>query len=399
MNITHRITVAAVALAVALTAPAPALAADAQTIAELTSLATSSTVEAEKASEELEEIDLRLDETHEELAEVEDTLPSTAREEFRAAAAALAAPFSHAAAERAEEIVDALDRRDELAAEIVELQDQREEAEQEAEESRESAAEVQARLEAAHVEAQRIEAERVRAENAARVRLMVDPGHGGKDPGAVSGTIYEKDISLHISAKVVSAAARQGWNVGLTRDADRFVPLDARPASAALWGATALVSIHANSYGPTPKGNMTIHRGGAGQVLGQEIMDEVAPLTAYEDIGNRHDVRGLAVLRGATVPAVIVEVLSLSAQPELEALVDSGVQTQYAEAIVKGVADFHGVAYVPPAAAEQVAVQPRVTSDAAQDAASGEATAATTPKSPTASGDDWFTRFLRTLVG
>lgn len=186
------------------------------------------------------------------------------------------------------------------------------------------------------------------AANAADVRLMVDPGHGGKDPGAVSGKVVEKQTNLTISKMVVESAKRQGWAVKMTRKDDRFIPLNARPAKAKSFGATALVSVHSNSMGSRKTGNMTIYRTKTSKRLGHSIMKNMAPLTEYKDIGNRGDSRGLAVLRGSKMPAVIVEVLSVSNKDENKALRDPKQQRAAAEAIVKGVADFHGVDYIPP---------------------------------------------------
>jgi N-acetylmuramoyl-L-alanine amidase len=191
-----------------------------------------------------------------------------------------------------------------------------------------------------------------------RVRLMVDPGHGGSDPGAASNGLNEKDSNLRIGRMVVQAAKRQGWAVATTRADDRFIGLAERPARANSWKATALVSVHSNSVGsPKNVGHMTIYRGAAGARLGKSIMDELAPLTAYKDLGNRSDVRGLAVLRRAKQPAVIVELLSVTSPSESRKLRDPVAQRVMAEAIVRGIARFHGVKYVP-AAAPKKAVTP-----------------------------------------
>lgn len=186
------------------------------------------------------------------------------------------------------------------------------------------------------------------AAHAADVRLMVDVGHGGKDPGAVWGPVKEKNTNLTISKMVAESAKRQGWAVGMTRKDDRFIPLAARPAKAKAFKATATVSIHSNSAGSKKTGNMTIYRDTKGKRLGRRIMDELGPMTDYKDIGNRPDSRGLAVLRGAKNPTVIVEILSVSNKEENARLRDPQFQRETAEAIVKGVATFHGVDYRPP---------------------------------------------------
>lgn len=180
---------------------------------------------------------------------------------------------------------------------------------------------------------------------AAPVRLMIDPGHGGKDPGAVSGPAVEKKINLQISRAVAKEARRQGWSVAMTRDSDRFIPLTQRPARATSYRADVFVSIHANSTGKSQKGAMTIYRTKQGKRLGRAIMGELSPLTRYRDIGNRSDVRGLAVLRASKKPAVIVEVMSVTAPRERNRIRDPKVQKRIAQAIVRGIAKYKGVHY------------------------------------------------------
>lgn len=357
MNGLRRIAVTVALAATIMNAPASALASEPTSVEQLAAKATSTNERHIRATETLAKLDKRLVEARQELEAVEEGLPQTPREEAQSVAVAIGALFSQSLAERVGEITDRLEERNDLEAEIGKLEAGRDEAAEMLDESKADAQAAATELEeaqqaaaAAAAAAAQAEAERVRATQAPNVRLMIDPGHGGKDPGAVSGAITEKDLNLQVSEKVIAAANRQGWTVGVTRWGDWFVPLNNRPGSANAWGATAFVSIHSNSGGPTARGNMTIHRGGAGAALGQQIMEEMDPLTPYGDIGNRGDVRGLAVLRGARVPAVIVEVLSLSSPEELAQVSNPDVQTQYAEAIVKGVADFHGIAYVPPAA-------------------------------------------------
>lgn len=349
MNGIKKIAVTAALAAALMNAPAIAHAAEAPTIEQLASKSTSTTEQHTKAAEALAKLDARLAEAREELAEVETVLPATPREEAQSVATAIGALFSPKLAERVGEISDGLEERKDLEAEIATLEGDRPELVEEVAESKADADQARVEYEAAQQAAAAAEAERVRAAGAANVRLMIDPGHGGKDPGAVNGAITEKGTNLDISMKVVEAAQRQGWTVGITRWGDWFVPLNARPSSANNWGATAFVSIHSNSGSAAPMGNMTIYRSAAGAALGQQIMEELDALTPYGDIGNRADVRGLAVLRGAHVPATLVEVMSLSSPEELAQLVSPDVQARYAEAIVKGVADFHGIAYVPPA--------------------------------------------------
>ncbi len=79
--------------------------------------------------------------------------------------------------------------------------------------------------------------------------VMIDPGHGGKDPGAigVSGT-YEKHVALAVAQDLQHKLLAGGrYQVGMTRQTDDFIPLDDRVELAEVRGACLFVSIHADA--------------------------------------------------------------------------------------------------------------------------------------------------------
>jgi N-acetylmuramoyl-L-alanine amidase len=80
-------------------------------------------------------------------------------------------------------------------------------------------------------------------------RLVLDPGHGGHDPGAVGpGGLREKDVTLDIAHRAAPLIARElGIATLLTRDSDDFVSLDERTARANAFQADLFVSIHCNA--------------------------------------------------------------------------------------------------------------------------------------------------------
>lgn len=84
---------------------------------------------------------------------------------------------------------------------------------------------------------------------APRFRVMLDPGHGGKDPGAVGlGGLLEKDVVLEIGRMVrEKLQADGGFDVRMTRDADVFIPLEERTAMANKSHADLFVSLHINA--------------------------------------------------------------------------------------------------------------------------------------------------------
>jgi N-acetylmuramoyl-L-alanine amidase len=80
-------------------------------------------------------------------------------------------------------------------------------------------------------------------------KLVLDPGHGGEDPGAIGPTgLKEKDVVLHISTKVRDKVRKDlGWDVVMTREDDRFIRLEDRTAIASTEEGRLFVSIHANA--------------------------------------------------------------------------------------------------------------------------------------------------------
>ena len=79
--------------------------------------------------------------------------------------------------------------------------------------------------------------------------IAIDPGHGGKDPGASSYGVVEKVVVLQIAKRVASKfTAELGYRAVLTRDKDRFISLKERPRIARDAGADFFVSVHADSF-------------------------------------------------------------------------------------------------------------------------------------------------------
>ena len=77
--------------------------------------------------------------------------------------------------------------------------------------------------------------------------IMLDPGHGGKDPGAVANGLREKDINLRFAKKVGAKLKAKGFNIIYTRTTDVFIPLEQRTAMANVKKADLFISIHCNA--------------------------------------------------------------------------------------------------------------------------------------------------------
>ncbi len=79
-------------------------------------------------------------------------------------------------------------------------------------------------------------------------RIVIDAGHGGKDPGAIGVTgTYEKDVVLDIAKRVRNNLKEYHYDVKMTRTNDQFISLEKRTELASQYGADLFISIHANS--------------------------------------------------------------------------------------------------------------------------------------------------------
>jgi N-acetylmuramoyl-L-alanine amidase len=83
--------------------------------------------------------------------------------------------------------------------------------------------------------------------------VVIDPGHGGRDPGCIgSGNVFEKDIVLDIAFDLRRALERGGHRVEMTRTRDVFLPLQTRVEIAERHKAALFISVHANSVAANP---------------------------------------------------------------------------------------------------------------------------------------------------
>lgn len=119
-------------------------------------------------------------------------------------------------------------------------------------------------------------------------RVVLDPGHGGHDPGAIGPSgLREKDVTLDIAHRAAPLIARElGIATLLTRDSDDYVPLDERTARANAFQADLFISIHCNaSQNPDGHGVMTFVLDQSRNVLASHIAareNSASPAAAAE---------------------------------------------------------------------------------------------------------------------
>jgi N-acetylmuramoyl-L-alanine amidase len=193
--------------------------------------------------------------------------------------------------------------------------------------------------------------------DAGKIRLVIDPGHGGDDPGAVhQGTgLREADVALRI-AHVLKAIAdtHPEFDAVLTRETDRSVPLRAR-TDLANGRDALLVSIHCNAAAEARAHGAEVWcfaregPGGEespGHAMARAIQEELAALglrdrgvkPIYDRRGRKYVGRRLWVLRKTRRPAVLVECAFLSNPEEAARLGDDlgGFKERLAAAVFRG---------------------------------------------------------------
>jgi N-acetylmuramoyl-L-alanine amidase len=174
-----------------------------------------------------------------------------------------------------------------------------------------------------------------------RLVIVIDPGHGGADVGAVGvGNIHEADVVLPIAQQVGALLQQQGVHVVMTRNDDREIDLEPRVQMAEQANATLFVSIHANSMGmdrPDVNGTETYYySSGAG--LAQVIQTNIVNTVGTNDRGIRQ--ARFYVLRRTTMPAVLVEIGYVTGREDGPRLADANFQAQMARAIAQGILQY-----------------------------------------------------------
>ena len=209
---------------------------------------------------------------------------------------------------------------------------------------------------------------------------MVDPGHGGDDGGARGPRgLKEKTAALELSRAVAVRLQAAGFDALATREGDTFIPLWDRARAANAQGADLFISLHLNAArAKSARGSevyfLSLGKGDSPEVVALENAQAGAPpaeegvvASILEDLAQKaflQDSERLAVaiqaqlnrlagikqrgvkqapfivLRGAAMPAVLVEVAFISNPKEEARLKDPAFRAKVADAIVQGVRYF-----------------------------------------------------------
>jgi N-acetylmuramoyl-L-alanine amidase len=178
--------------------------------------------------------------------------------------------------------------------------------------------------------------------------IVIDPGHGGSDPGTVYRGVEEKTIALDTALRLRDILVADGWQVRMTRTTDRdvFKPddsardeLQARDDIANAAGARMFVSIHVNAccgtVDPTPSGTTSYYSKPEDVPLAQDVESAIASAAGTKDDGivKSH----LYVTLHAFMPAVLIETAFLTNPGDFARLTSPQWRQRLAQAIADGI--------------------------------------------------------------
>jgi N-acetylmuramoyl-L-alanine amidase len=224
-----------------------------------------------------------------------------------------------------------------------------------------------------------------RPEVARLITIVLDPGHGGEDPGAIGrGGSHEKNVTLSVARRLKEKIdATPNMRSVLTRDGDYFIPLNQRVQKARRVQADLFVSVHADAFiKPTARGSSVfvlsengasssaarwladkensadlvggVNLGVKDPYLARTLLDLSQTATINDSLKLGKDVlgelgrintlhkahveqAGFAVLKAPDIPSILIETAFISNPEEEKRLNDEAYQDRMAEAILKGI--------------------------------------------------------------
>ncbi len=196
-------------------------------------------------------------------------------------------------------------------------------------------------------------------------RIVIDPGHGGKDEGAKGSHYLEKDINLILAKRLQSFLDKKGFTTLLTRSNDIYIPLEKRGTITKDWRGDLFISIHCNAAGNnqvsgietfivTPEGaqstsktsieNTSVEGNNFDKLnsrLGYEIHHRLISSTNTDDRGIKY--HRWQVLREASCPAVLIETGFMSNRKEEQLLANPTYQSTLITSIGSGIIAFSNI--------------------------------------------------------
>lgn len=178
--------------------------------------------------------------------------------------------------------------------------------------------------------------------------IVVDPGHGGSNPGAVANNSKESDNNLAVALKLRDKLVQAGAKVLMTRNSDRTVGSEGLPLSEELAArvtiaetnhADIFVSIHSNENSDgSIKGAMTFYQNGKSSALASEVQNALVTETGAINKGTSS--ANFHVLRNTSMPSTLVEMGFVSNEEEAAQLNSDSYRNKLAQGIFTGIVNY-----------------------------------------------------------
>lgn len=180
--------------------------------------------------------------------------------------------------------------------------------------------------------------------------IILDAGHGGKDPGALQGTILEKDINFKIVCTYLkNFFENSDIKVYYTRETDTYISLSERADLAAEVGADLFISLHMNTFtSSSAKGtqvyyssanNKKLSSGFSSSVLAKKLVNKISTAIGTKNRGCSDE--NYYVTKYNSVPAVLIELGFMTNKSDLAKLTSSDYQEKAAQAIYEAVTELY----------------------------------------------------------
>lgn len=181
--------------------------------------------------------------------------------------------------------------------------------------------------------------------------IVVDPGHGGHDPGTQFGGVNEKDITLKVGNLLAQNLVDAGASVIRTRSDDTFISLGERSEIANRNRAALYISVHvnSNSVNNTATGTITFYHNkeSQGMLLAACVHEQIVALKRLPDKKTMSDTKiyksGFAVLRNSEMPGILIELGFVNHNTDRAVLTTASFQADVAKAVVRGIKVYYGM--------------------------------------------------------
>ena len=177
----------------------------------------------------------------------------------------------------------------------------------------------------------------ISTDNTGRKIICIDPGHGGKDPGACAGGVQEKDVALKVAQMIGSKLS--GYKVIYTRSDDTYPTLSERAALANTAKADLFISVHCNSATSAQANGIEVFthtsQSKGAVAAAKAVYRRLLPVSGMNGRGVKN--ANLQVLRDTAMPAVLVELGFLSNAGDRAKLTAADWQEKAAVAIAAGI--------------------------------------------------------------